>query len=130
MFRQSKDGKLVASVWQDKALVANLTTCYSGKSSSLDLVKRRTRNEQGGWDQQELQCPESIKYFNQFMGGVDRHDHLRSSYTLQRPSVKWWHYFTWFLIDLALINGYILMKERKPKSTQKKFQLNVSYCPL
>jgi hypothetical protein len=124
--RQTNDGKLMACCWKDSALVCNLSTCHSGVPDEVtDTVLRKIRTE-GHWQKSELVCPPSIKEFNKYMGGVDRHDHLRSSYTLQRSSSKWWLYFVWFAFDVALVNAYLLWKTNNPKTTHKAFQLKVS----
>lgn len=124
--RQTKDGKMVATVWRDKKHVYNLNTYYDPFTNQReDKVKRRQRDEEGKWRNMELACPKAIVEFNKYMGGVDRHDHLRSSYSLQRTSTRWWTYFCWFAIDMAIINSYLLYKEAQPKATHKKFQLQV-----
>ena len=117
---------MVACVWKDSALVFNLSTCYNVvPNERWDVVDRKVREKSGCWGKESLACPPSIIQFNKYMGGVDRHDHLRSSYTLQRSSSKWWLYFTWFAVDIALVNSYLIYKEMFPKMTHKKFQLQV-----
>jgi hypothetical protein len=109
------------------ALVSNLSTCYEGiPNKRKDTVERKVRTTDGKWHNSELSCPPAIQQFNKFMGGVDRHDHLRSSYTLQRSSKKWWLYFAWFAVDIALVDAYLLWKTQHSKATHKSFQLNVS----
>jgi hypothetical protein len=109
-----------------KKHVYNLNNYYDPTANARnDKVERRQQNEEGKWQKLELPCPKPIVEFNKYMGGVDRHDHLRSSYSLQRASTRWWTYFCWFAIDLALINSYLLYKHTHPKATHKKFQLKV-----
>ncbi|GFO17391.1 PiggyBac transposable element-derived protein 4-like [Plakobranchus ocellatus] len=70
---------------------------------------------------------EGIVAYNKYMGGVDRHDHLRANYTIQRPGHRWWRYFVWFLIDVSLVNSYILFKMcRKSAISHKQFRLTVA----
>lgn len=124
--RQTKDKKLVATVWKDKRAVYNLSTCYDPVTNvRSNTVTRRHINEEGKWVKGDIPCPKAIVEFNKFMGGVDRHDHLRSSYTLQRSSNRWWTYFAWFGVDMALINSYILYKSIHKKKTHKQFHLQV-----
>ena len=124
--RQTKDGKMVATVWKDKKHVYNLNTYYDPfPNQREDKVKRRHRDEEGKWKNMEFACPRPIVEFNKYMGGVDRHDHLRSSYSLQRTSTRWWTYFCWFAVDMAIINSYLLYKKAQPKATHKNFQLQV-----
>ena len=126
--RQTKKGDIVACVWKDSATVFNLSTCYDVvPNQRRDVIDRKVRSEKsGGWIKEAYACPPSIIEYNKYMGGVDRHDHLRSSYSLQRSSPKWWMYIAWFAIDVALVNAYLIYKETFPKETHKKFQLQVS----
>ena len=128
--RQTRDGKITAIVWQDSRLVYTLATTYNvtAQKAPATEVSRRNRNAEGMWEKQNIPCPDAIWNFNKWMGGVDSHDHLRSSYSAQRPSVKWWHYFFWFAIDMALINSYLIYSKSHPKVTHKKFQLQVRKC--
>ncbi|GBP44753.1 PiggyBac transposable element-derived protein 4 [Eumeta japonica] len=41
------------------------------------------------------------------MGGVDRFDHFRSSYPINRKSRKFWMRLFLFMLDSAIINSYI-----------------------
>ena len=127
LFRQSDDRKLVATVWKDSALVYNLSTVHNAEiNKRKDMVLRSIRDDKTGeWVTHNVSCPPSIIDFNLYMGGVDGNDHLRSSYTLQRPARKWWFYFMWFAIDMSLINSYILFKEKRPNASHKRFQLEV-----
>ena len=120
--RQTKDGKLVACVWKDSALVYNLNTCYNILINTTTAIRKHRVD--GKWVQDTIPCPQPIREFNKYMGGVDTHDHIRSSYTTQRKSRIWWHYFTWFSVDLALSNSYLLWKVRH-KGSHKSFQLEV-----
>lgn len=125
--RQTKKGDIVACLWKDSALVFNLSTCYDAVPNARhDLIDRRVRDEKSGaWSKTSYSWPPTIIEYNKYMGGVDIHDHIRSSYTLQRSCPKWWMYFAWFAIDVALVNAYMLHKERFPKETHKKFHLEV-----
>ena len=49
-----------------------------------------------------------IDDYNQYMGGVDVANQLRSSYELHRPTRRtWWPIFYW-LLDASLVNAYRL----------------------
>ena len=126
MARQSNCGKLTACAWMDSALVLNLSTCFKPVANQRkDVVERKTRSSDGKYERKVIACPESIVMFNKYMGGVDQHDHLRSSYSLQRQSTKWWLYFAWFAIDVALVNGYLIGRAIGRKESHKDYQLKV-----
>lgn len=60
---------------------------------------------------QDVPCPVIGQLYNKFMFGIDRADQLRMQYSMCRKSKKWWKYLLWFLVDLAIMNSYICMKE-------------------
>ena len=55
-----------------------------------------------------IDMPAPIFTYNQYMGGVDLNDQLRSYYSSGRSGAKWWRYFLWFILDVAIINAMIL----------------------
>ncbi|GFO12030.1 PiggyBac transposable element-derived protein 4-like [Plakobranchus ocellatus] len=123
MCKQSEDGKMLATVWKDSSLVFNLTICHKPTAES---ISRKIRGPQG-WQSVNLNATEGIVAYNKYMGGVDHHDHLRANYTIQRPGHRWWRYFVWFLIDVSLVNSYILFKMcRKSAISHKQFRLTVA----
>ena len=44
-------------------------------------------------------------------GGVDRMDQLRSYYSVGRAGRRWWKYIFWGLLNIGIINAYILWKK-------------------
>ena len=54
------------------------------------------------------QKPSAVQMYNLHMGGVDLADQLRSYYKVGRPSKKWWRYIFWFLLDVTIVNTWIL----------------------
>ena len=114
---------MYASVWKDSSLVFNLTTCHNPVQEN---ISRKIRGPLG-WETVSLNSTEGIVACNKFMGGVDRHDHLRANYTIQRPGHRWWRYFVWFLADVSLVNSYILFKKCSTETiSHKQFRLKVA----
>lgn len=59
-----------------------------------------------------LDCPEAVKLYNKYMGGVDMADAMRRLYTCSRKSKnKWYMRLFWFLVDTCIANAYILQCE-------------------
>lgn len=55
----------------------------------------------------QIPCPEAIRLYNRFMGGVDTFDVLRRAYSCSRKSNKWWmqiHY----LLDTTITSAYTI----------------------
>ena len=63
-----------------------------------------------------VECPQVVKDYNKFMGGVDKHDMLRELYGTDRKNVKWWHRLFFGLLDVAIVNAYILYCDNSQKS--------------
>ena len=89
--------------WHDKRVVSILTTVHS---ASPVAVERRSRRASGGREQVEK--PEAIVEYNKYMGGVDKGDQLLSYYGFPHRTVKWWKRAFYYLLDVAIINSYIL----------------------
>lgn len=121
--KQSEDGRMIATVWKDSSLVFNLTTCHN---VAQEKVSQKIWGPQV-WETVNLKSTEGNIAYDKYMGGVNRHDHLWASYTIQRPGHQWWCYFVWFLIDVSLVNSYILFKMVNVGNTShKQFRLKVA----
>jgi hypothetical protein len=51
------------------------------------------------------------KDYNKHMGGVDKHDMLRQIYGINRKSLKWWHRIFFRLLDMTIVNSFLIHKE-------------------
>ena len=62
-----------------------------------------------------------------YMGGVDVFDARRKTYSISRKSKKWWFRLFYFLLDMAMVNSYVIHTETTAKRlTLKDYILNVS----
>ncbi|GMF35153.1 unnamed protein product [Phytophthora fragariaefolia] len=96
---------MTAISWWDSRPVHFLST---GGSLEMDRVVRQDRASQV-----EVPCPRVVKDYHAVMGGVDVQDQLRlQRYSIQR-AVRFRKYYKSLvlgLIDLAIVNGYIVHK--------------------
>ena len=68
---------------------------------------------------QNLQCrsgqvklkPVVIDDYNQHMLGVDKLDQFASYYSFLHKSVKWWRKVFFWMLEVAVINAYIIYKK-------------------
>ncbi|XP_033763437.1 piggyBac transposable element-derived protein 4-like [Pecten maximus] len=97
---QNQQGNMVATAWHDL-----LSTC----DSPVDMTSVQRRKKDG--TVRDVPCPKVVKNYTSHMNGVDRADQLRSTYSISRKASKWWKYLFWFLVDISITNGYIMMKE-------------------
>jgi hypothetical protein len=100
MFRTK--GCVTAIKWQDNKPVTVLSTYHNPKQ--VTSVKRKNRNGTSSI----IHCPAVVAEYNSIMGGVDRFDQRRERYAIGRRSLKWWHRLLYFLIDLAIVNSFIM----------------------
>ena len=60
--------------------------------------------------------PWVISNYNKFMNAVDRSDQILGTNSVHRKCVRWWKTLFFHLIDLALVNSYILFQEHRANS--------------
>ena len=63
------------------------------------------------------------------MGGVDKADQLLSYYPFSHRTVKWWKRAFFHLLDVALVNSYIMYTESTQigrKLTHEQFRVEVA----
>ena len=58
--------------------------------------------------------PKAIQEYNHAMGGVDKADQMGVYYSFQRKSFKWWKKVFFWLLEVSVVNSYILYKETTP----------------
>ncbi|KAK7106183.1 piggyBac transposable element-derived protein 4-like [Littorina saxatilis] len=118
LFRQC--GNMVATLWKDKRPVAVLST-----NSQPKMVKEQ-RKAPGG--KKEIKIPAPVGNYNGNMGGVDLGDQLSSYYPVGRPSVRWWRYLCWWLLQTAMINAFLIWKAtNKPVQRSRKGTRHIDF---
>ena len=108
-------------VWKDRKVVPIINTISN--PNNVSQVMRR--NKDG--TRSPVPCPDSVRLYNSYMGGVDLFDARRKTYSCSRKSRKWWLRLFYFLLDASITNAYVLRKETpgtKPL-TLKEFVLQL-----
>ena len=59
-------------------------------------------------------CPPCLPDYQQFMRRVDRADQLEGYYNSGRRSVKWWKRVFTYIIEVSILNAYVLDAYRPP----------------
>ena len=103
MVSKQVDGSMMALKWMDKRPVMMLTTIHD---DSFVTKKRRSRAAPGG--EEEILKPLVVEEYNKHMGGVHTGSQLQSHYGFAHCTIKWWWQLFFHLIDLAIVNAYIL----------------------
>ena len=84
--------------------------------SSIDVgtgfveVKRKVKNSDSKWITESVRQPSCIQRYNKFMNGVDRSDQYLAKYNLLRKCVRWWKTLFFHMIDISLVNSFILFQ--------------------
>jgi hypothetical protein len=98
---QHKDVTTV--VWQDKRVVFLLSTNSNARTDGS--VTRKTGK---GNEEIEIACPQAVINYTKHMGGVDVSDQKREYYGVGRSSKKWWKFILHFVLNVCLVNCFIL----------------------
>ena len=70
--------------------------------------------------------PNTIKKYTQYMKGVDKSNQLISYYEINRKTYKWWKRIFYHLIDVSIVNSFIIFKKINNTSiTQKNYRLEI-----
>ena len=80
-FRSTPSG-ITAYKWMDSKAV-HLISNYHG----IEIATVQRREKDGS--KKVITCPKVVKDYNDYMGGVDKHDMLRQMYGINRKSKKW-----------------------------------------
>ena len=109
-------------MWMDKKVVPFINTICN--PSSLTTVKHKKKDG----STVNVSCPLSVQLYNKYMGGVDMADQLRKAYSCRRRSRKWWLPLFYFMVDISVVNSYILHRDtpHESKLTIKEFILELA----
>ena len=77
------------------------------------VVSRRRKR-----GREEVQKPTMIHEYNNKMGGVDKADQLLSYYSFDHRTIKWWKRAAFHLIEVTVINAFILYSNSHQDYTQ------------
>ena len=112
-----RNGPLLALKWFEKRSVYMLTTIHD--AVLVDTGKVTLENE-------KVWKPEAVHDYVKFMRAVDLGDQMMSYNNILRRSHKWWRKLFIHLLNMALLNAYILhSKYGNKKITHEEFSLSV-----
>ena len=105
-----RSGNITIARWQDNNMV-NVASTFVGMGN-IDKVKRWSKKDKTYID---VDCPEIIKYYNDFMREVDLMDHLISYYSLTFRTKRWPTRVILHLLSMSAVNSWIEYRERELK---------------
>ena len=116
--RVSNDGDETIVRWQNNKMV-NVASIFIG-IGAIDKVKHWNKSEKA---YVEVDRPEAIWYYNDYMGGVDLMDCLISYYPMTFRTKRWPTRAILHLFTLNVANAWIEYRERERKKRMKRIQI-------
>jgi len=112
------DMKMMCLSFHDKRLVTMLSTFFGPQTQLITGYRKK----------QPVQFEKLtvILEYTKFMRGMDRADQYRGCYGFTRRSYKWWEKLFFWLMEVAVVNSYILYSLDK-KEGGEKLQTHFSY---
>ena len=95
--------EVMTLAWQDKRLILMLSTWHNADTT----IRKRWING----EEIEVIKPTVVCDYTSKMGGVDRADHYCASYSFTRKTLKWWRKMFYWLLEVCVVNSFILFKE-------------------
>ena len=108
--RWERDPPCLALQWVDNKVVSLLTTIDNANDQVMVKRKKRTG---GVWHTKVVPQPQVISNYNKYMNAVDRSDQILATNNVLHKCMKWWKTLFFHLIDIAVVNSFILFKEHQ-----------------
>ena len=99
----TNNSEILILKWRDNRDVHMITTIHDGS-----MVQSGKRDIQTG---APILKPAPVVAYNKYTGGVDRSDQMLQYTAFKRKTIKWWKKAFFHLMDLLVLNAYILYKQ-------------------
>ena len=118
---------MTATLWMDSKPVAILSTTASPLQMSSNISRRLKDGSNVS-----VPRPQSVGHYQSFFRGVDIFDQFRSKYSVGRPCKKWWKYVLHFLLNTAINDAFLIMKESTnlPKRKYRQLDFRIALAQL
>ena len=109
-------GQLMVTAWRAKHKKNSLVMLTSASSAQMVEVPALHNTER-------MLKPVCVDDYNHSMNGVDRSDQYSVSYPFVRKTRKWWRKLFFYLLEVSIVNSYILYHEvTKKRMTHLEFR--------
>ncbi|KAH9639642.1 hypothetical protein HF086_009095 [Spodoptera exigua] len=113
--------KLAVVKWSDNKVVTFISSYID--SYPIEKIKRYSKESKSKVD---VACPQVVKEYNKYMGGVDLADMLISLYRTPLKSRRWYLGIFAQLLDMCINNAWLLYRrDNRPKISLKDFRYDV-----
>ena len=109
--RWEREPPCLALQWLDNKVVSVITTIDNANVKGQ--VSRKVKTPGGAWTSVQVPRPVAIAHYNDYMNAVDRSDQMLGTQNVLRKCVRWWKTLFFHLIDIAVVNSFILFKEHQ-----------------
>ena len=117
------DNSMLAIKWMDKCAVTALTTIHE---EAAVAVERHSRCAPGG--QETVMKSQAMVEYKWYNGRGDHADQLLSYYGFGHRTVKWWRWAFFFLLDMVVVNSYILYTPQNPDKRRRLSHEHAVLC--
>jgi hypothetical protein len=100
------DDGIAVMTWMDKKPVHFLFNCVS--PAEVGTVYRRDASTS---KQKAVPAPAAAERYQRNMQSVDRHNQFSGQYVWKHKAIKWWHTLFFDMLQLAVVNSWIIAKE-------------------
>ena len=105
--RSFRDGRLLALAWRAEKKKKELIMVSScGSSRPISITTRYDT----------VSKPAVVNAYNHSMNGVDTSDQLTVFYSFVRKTRKWWRKLFLYLLEVALVNSYLIYRQTIPQA--------------
>ena len=115
--RWDRTGASLVIQWIDNKLVNILTTI---ENAGEFVITKRKKKINKKWQAIDVQQPKAVATYNQYMNGVDRSDQMLSHHNVLMKCMRWWKTLFFHMVDIAVVNGYILFQLHRKANPNKE----------
>ena len=103
---QRQNGNLVMSAWRNWRTVKMMLSTNADPLESINVYRKQKDGQMMSVD-----CPKVFELYSLYKNGAYKADRLLSIDGECGKKTKWWKHIFWFLLDVAVCNAFILMKQ-------------------
>ena len=108
-----REGSCLSVQWIDNKIVAMLSIIDD--ANEYFAVDRKVKvNDKRG--KVEVKKPYVVERYNAYMNRVHKSDQILSKHNLSHNRVRWWKTLFYYIIDIAIVNYFILFQQHSKKN--------------
>ena len=111
------DAPVLALQWIDNKVVSLLTT-IDNANDKIQVQRKTKKNDT--WNTKVVYQPKAVSNYNKYMNAVDRSDQILATNNILHKCMRWWKTLFFHLIDIAVVNSFILFKEHQANNPDEE----------